>query len=1158
MKKLLLSLLLLSAFGLQAQQGLKLQVDGKADLKLKQLKVDVEILDGYALTTYDMLFYNGLDETLEGELVFPLGENQEVFGFAMELNGSLREAVVVEKELARVAYETTISRRIDPALLEKVQGNNYKARVYPIFPKKNKRIVLTFEQNLQSVQGQYTYELPLGFSKKLDQFQVNMQIQNVSKSDVIFENAGYPSFSSSRTKGNLKAHIKESKIKANQPLLVRFPSSKEGISVSTYQDYFVISQSLEAKRRLKSKPRSIAILWDVSASMAKRNLQDEFDLLKAYFNHLEETEVRLFTFNNDIRTNQVFRITNGQSNALINTLKSQVYDGGTAMHLFEDVDLNAQEVLLFTDGLDNLGSLSGLKNTRLYTLNSSSSADHFKLTEQANSLGGQYLNLVQLTTENALDKLTHHALQFLGIESGISVYDYYPNSPTTIGDEFDLSGRFSARTPITLLYGYGGEVSQRDTLTIEQRGGTAIVKRLWARQKLNALIKNQEANKKAIISHAKSHQLITNYTSMIVLDRIEDYVRYRIEPPKELRQEFKRRIARIDRDKEGESRRLASQKKHMEDGFQELRDWLLAEKKTIELASQTTSAENTTTQRTTPSETNSGTNESPRVTTTRSREGMIQGTVTDADGVPLPGVSILVEGTSNGTQTDFDGNYEIAVVPGDVLRLTYVGQKTLRLNVTQTNVPISTQMEEDSTQLQEVVVVGYGTRRATRRASRRNQRQERRRQLTASVQRVTAESLDNESTADVAQILQGRASGLQVSQESSTPIRIRGTASINASEPLFIIDGVPAEQANVTSLSPENIESMNVLKDQAASALYGSRGRNGVVVIRTKKGMKEQADQIQVLEKEIQEKSKLQSWEENSDYMRRLSSISSNQEAYSEYLALREFHNNRPSFYLDVADFFAQRQQKDQAIKILTNLIEIEIENFELLRALAYKLEYFGEYDLAVSVYQKVLELRPEHPQSYRDLALAYEANQQYQKSFDLLYSIYLGNLLEKDENDRYFGIEQIAYVELCRLANKFKEEIEIPETAMKELQPFKVDVRVVVDWNHNDTDLDLWVEDPFQEVASYKRKKTKIGGRMSHDMTRGFGPEEFMLNKAPKGTYKVSVDYFSDRVQKISGPTILKVTLYKNYGQENEVKEVQVHRLEEDSDEIEVGKVKV
>ena len=95
-----------------------------------------------------MKFYNGLDRILEGELTFPLGQGQSVSRFAMDINKKLREAVVVEKELARVAYESTIRQNIDPGLLEKTEGNNYKARVYPIAPKTYKHIVITYEEEL--------------------------------------------------------------------------------------------------------------------------------------------------------------------------------------------------------------------------------------------------------------------------------------------------------------------------------------------------------------------------------------------------------------------------------------------------------------------------------------------------------------------------------------------------------------------------------------------------------------------------------------------------------------------------------------------------------------------------------------------------------------------------------------------------------------------------------------------------------------------------------------------------------------------------------------------------------------------------------------------------------------------------------------------------
>ena len=178
MKKLILIIFLFVCSQFFAQESLEIVLKDSSRLKLTSLKIDVNIVGNFATTTYDMKFYNGLDRTLEGELVFPLGEGQSVSQFAMDVNDKLREAVIVEKELARVAFESTVRQNIDPGLLEKTEGNNYKARVYPILPKKHKHVVLTFEQELTTLNQHKTYELPLGIKSELDNFSIQMQIFN--------------------------------------------------------------------------------------------------------------------------------------------------------------------------------------------------------------------------------------------------------------------------------------------------------------------------------------------------------------------------------------------------------------------------------------------------------------------------------------------------------------------------------------------------------------------------------------------------------------------------------------------------------------------------------------------------------------------------------------------------------------------------------------------------------------------------------------------------------------------------------------------------------------------------------------------------------------------------------------------------------------------
>ncbi|UOY08932.1 DUF2135 domain-containing protein [Muricauda sp. SCSIO 64092] len=144
--------------------------------------------------------------------------------------------------------------------------------------------------------------------------------------------------------------------------------------------------------------------------------------------------------------------------------------------------------------------------------------------------------------------------------------------------------------------------------------------------------------------------------------------------------------------------------------------------------------------------------------------------------------------------------------------------------------------------------------------------------------------------------------------------------------------------------------------------------------------------------------------------------------------------------------------------------------------------------------------------------------------------------------------------MELTRLVNTCGKKLKLTKTKKEKFKEMPVDVRVVIDWNHNDTDIDLWVVDPNGEKAYYNNAKTKIGGRMSEDMTEGYGPEVFMLKEAPRGEYKILVDYYADNVQKIFGPTVLKVTMFTNYGRSNEKKETMIVRLEQEEDVLEVG----
>ena len=206
----------------------------------------------------------------------------------------------------------------------------------------------------------------------------------------------------------------------------------------------------------------------------------------------------------------------------------------------------------------------------------------------------------------------------------------------------------------------------------------------------------------------------------------------------------------------------------------------------------------------------------------------VKGTVKDANGEPLIGVNVLQAGTTNGVISDFDGNFQLNVPANAKLSLSFIGYKTVLVPVNGKQV-LSVVMQEDSKTLDEVVVVGYGTMKKS--------------DISGSVASVDREAMMRKAPQNIAQGLQGAAAGVMVTQQDGAPdanaaIRIRGVATINGSaSPLYVVDGVQVG-TNANFLNPADIESMEVLKDASATAIYGSAGANGVIMITTKHGLK--------------------------------------------------------------------------------------------------------------------------------------------------------------------------------------------------------------------------------------------------------------------------------------------------------------------------------
>ncbi|MFV0268719.1 MAG: carboxypeptidase-like regulatory domain-containing protein, partial [Draconibacterium sp.] len=204
----------------------------------------------------------------------------------------------------------------------------------------------------------------------------------------------------------------------------------------------------------------------------------------------------------------------------------------------------------------------------------------------------------------------------------------------------------------------------------------------------------------------------------------------------------------------------------------------------------------------------------------------VSGKVTDESGTPLPGVTVVVKGTTQGTVTNADGEYSLANIPEDAtLQFSFVGMKMQEIGIgSQTTVGVT--MEEETIGLEEVVAVGYGTMKRS--------------SVTGSISRVDSEQMEGFPSVNVMDAMQGQAAGVYIKPSrqpgESSSIRIRGSRSLSAgNNPLIIVDGMPGSWDNLVS---QDIESMEILKDAAATAIYGSRASNGVVLVTTKSAAK--------------------------------------------------------------------------------------------------------------------------------------------------------------------------------------------------------------------------------------------------------------------------------------------------------------------------------
>jgi tetratricopeptide (TPR) repeat protein len=335
---------------------------------------------------------------------------------------------------------------------------------------------------------------------------------------------------------------------------------------------------------------------------------------------------------------------------------------------------------------------------------------------------------------------------------------------------------------------------------------------------------------------------------------------------------------------------------------------------------------------------------------------------------------------------------------------------------------------------------------------------------------------------------------------------------------VVILDGVV--QDTFPLLRKRDVLEMYPMESERALFRYGMRGIKGMYFVHREKLSEEDKAEL------VRNCLRLPAWDSTRPYLdsiRRTFAL----EKYARYLEMRDHFGASPAFYADMAAHFLQIGQVKSGLRILSNLAEFDLESPEVLRTLAFTLQINGHHEEAMAVFERILNEFPNEPQSWRDLALAYDQVKREQEAVDLF-----DEMLRKDwssVSDLFEGIEQTALAELNAILSTSNVPLKTDHIDQRVVYSMPVPLRITVDWNRFDTDIDLYLVTPAGDTLELEDENaTSFPGT---DMVDGYGPEEILLLKANPGAYKLLVDYYDDAQYNEMGPTLLKITITQGFG---------------------------
>ena len=1061
----------------QAQTQVWIPPDqGLAPIGLDSVQIDIDVEGFVARTRMELVFANPNTRVLEGEFVFPLGPGQTVSGYELEVEGRLRAGVVVPRQTARVAFEDTIRQQIDPGLAELTQGNVFRTRLYPIPANGSKRIALSFEQVLADDGDHQRYVLPLRFDAPVRRFAVNVQARG--HGSVASEPASPDRLLSFDRAGEAwVASFERHDVTPQSELSFRIPRQSGGVDWMLAADALDpawmtwvarVDTGLPADAATAPAPRQISVYYDASASARERDRERELAALQTYLRGLEQVRVELIAFRDAAEPARRFNVEGGNADALLAAIRALPLDGGSSYGAIDfGVAARSQLALVIGDGLSNFGGAdarparagSGLV---VHVLHAAQKLDAARLDAIAGLGGGVRIDLLHNDAEAAARAMARRPWRLLAVESGSATcVDLSPAVGSTVERTMLLGGRcrdLDVDAGLVLVFGRDGDTpAHRVTLrgpAHRARGDMAgSVHRLWAQAHLARLDAQATPDVEAITALATRYGVVTRHTSLLVLDRIEDYVRYRIEPPEpELRERYHALLAAQPKPVPDAGRVARIQA--LAEQWQAFREWHGRRHQWLESLLLPIAQQEHANWRNVPDSVDG-------VAGLRERsERLLELSRQLAE-------RWRDDGAGDATRQRWES--EAAAVMHDLDQL-----RRLRLELAPGSGNAGAlSAAGESGQLDRIEVAGH------------------------------------------------RVSAAAPADAGAMPMPATAPPPPPPPPPS---EAAPAAEMTADTGSTTRMQS-RALEQGTPPALSA-----GIAIA---------------------------GWNPDTPYLRVLRDAD---DPYAAYLGERDAHGNAPSFFLDCADFFRdEARQPAIAVRVLSNIAELGLDDTALTRVLAYRLAQWDLYALAVGQFEAALAQRPEEPQSYRDLALALSRlpAPRWQRAVELLWQVAVG-----EWHGRFPGIELIALHELNDLLARAGAAAGIDVAALQIpaglLQPLPVGLRVVLTWDADNTDIDLWVIDPAGDKAYYGQSQTRSGGHVSRDFTQGYGPEVFTIARPLPGTYRVQVNYFGDRRQSVSGPVTVQVEFQTGFGAAGGERQAITRRLESGRQTIDLGEFRI